>query len=97
MAIVLLATGCAPAHWEKPGADAAGAESDLLACRQSAQVTVGRDPALNSIVRPAAAGNGLVTMQSSQELNSERQMREFLATQECMRAKDYQLKPAAAR
>ena len=93
----LLATGCAPSQWEKPGGDVASQESDLLACRQGAHLSLAGDPSLTGRGRPTIAGDGLLAMQSSPEIDSERQLREFQATQDCMREKGYQLKPAPAR
>lgn len=90
----LLATGCATSTWEKPGGDVANKESDLQACRQGAHLAQAGDPSLAGRVRPSIAGDGLLAMQSSPEMDSERQMREFQATQNCMRDKGYQLKPA---
>jgi len=92
----LLATGCAPSHWEKPGGDVADQENDLLACRQSAQLSLGSDPALTSRVRPTM-GSGVLAIQAAPPMDSERQLREFQATQDCMHDKGYQLKPAQAR
>jgi hypothetical protein len=92
---ILLGTGCAPSQWEKPGGDLASQESDLMACRQGAHLSLSADPSLISRERPI--GGGQFAMQSTPETDSTRQLREFQATQDCMRDKGYQLKPAPAR
>ena len=93
----LVATGCATSHWEKPGGDVADQENDLSECRQRAQLSLGSDPSVTSRTRPTMAGTGVLAIQAAPAMDSERQLREFQATQDCMHEKGYQLKPAAAR
>lgn len=93
----LLAAGCAPSQWEKPGGEVASRETDLLACRQGAHLSPAAGPSPIGAGRPTIAGDGLLGMQSSPEIDSARELRIFQATQDCMREKGYRLKPAPAR
>jgi len=91
----LLATACAEAQWQKPGADAATRDSDLEQCRREARLQARQQelPRQDAplAIRADPQGRPVVVP------NTTRQSDRFIAEQDltgaCMRQKGYALTP----
>jgi hypothetical protein len=91
---LVLLSGCATGHWEKPGATQAGIDADLNACSANAQVVPAlpspRTTSTSVEVRTTPGGVGVQTAGAYGD--SDRQLNEAQRLQDCMRGKGYALR-----
>lgn len=88
---LLLLTGCADLHWEKPGVDAAALDQDLQQCAQRARLDARREetPRLDAPLVFRADPQGRPVVVPSSPRHAERFLAEHDFTAACMREKGY--------
>lgn len=83
---VLLVAGCASGFdWSKPGASQQAIDSDLKACRLSAE----RTPALPRVRTALPSGTG--SYSTGSELDADAQLEQAQRVETCMRERGYRL------